>query len=471
LVRPLVFLALVGAPWLSPSSPSGAAVGASAPDRRDPALPADAPHAGLHYGGLRRADPAGPCAGAFEITLGRGLRCTHGPDPAPSGVDAAVRPTIDTLRIRARDHRHARTADATAAAPASTGVVYCYGDGTTGDRVEAIYAHAADVSDRYAGVLTSLQQFAATVDGVFNESAAETGGVRHVRFVTDSECNLVVHDETLSSTGDDSFDNTESELIAKGYSRPDRLYLVWVDAAVYCGIADFYRDDRNISSNVNTAGPRMSRLDAGCWDGYSEAHELMHNLGGVQASAPHATGWAHCYDDADRMCYNDGSPYFANGGTMQKVCPDPHEFLFDCGHDDYFSTDPAAGTYLATHWNPADSPFLETVDGIPPPHPPPPPPPPMRTSTFSGTSAAGLTATYYLDTGEGPFSATATWDDRPLAPELTMTIRSASGEVLARATGRGPLTVSAGVTAGRTTVTVSSPTVTSFQLSVTYPRP
>jgi hypothetical protein len=86
------------------------------------------------------------------------------------------------------------------------------------------------------------------------------------------------------------------------------------------------------------------------------AHELTHNLGGVQQDAPHATAGGHCWDDADIMCYDDGS-----GVPVQQVCAAAQEDLLDCNHDDYFSTDPSPGTFLADNWNTASSGFLDTV--------------------------------------------------------------------------------------------------------------
>jgi hypothetical protein len=128
----------------------------------------------------------------------------------------------------------------------------------------------------------------------------------------------------------------------------------------------YYDDSASTTPGVNASNGNpwvpgeVARIDNGCW-GLSnsvEAHELMHNLGGVQQSAPHATPANHCTDDADRMCYADGS---VPASAILQICAASHEALFDCNHDDYYSTAPPAGTYLATHWNSANSVFLTSA--------------------------------------------------------------------------------------------------------------
>ncbi|HVE25274.1 MAG TPA: hypothetical protein VNC22_07720 [Sporichthya sp.] len=218
--------------------------------------------------------------------------------------------------------------------------------------MQAVYVHAADVAGRYGALLPSLQRWVTNVDSVFATSAAETGGVRHVRLVTDASCQPVISDVTVSAAGDDDLSSTINELQAQGYNRTDRTYLLWVDAGVYCGIATVQKDDSAGAANLNNRGPSYGRVDSGCWGGDTEAHELEHTLGGVQLSAPHSDGSWHCTDEYDRMCYE------TSGRTMTYPCPLEHDHVMDCGHDDYFSTAPAAGGYLATHWNSADSVFL-----------------------------------------------------------------------------------------------------------------
>ena len=77
-----------------------------------------------------------------------------------------------------------------------------------------------------------------------------------------------------------------TELIAKGFNRTDRKYLVWVDAAVgICGLGEVYGDTRPGPENRNNRGPSYARVDAPCWQ-YAELHEIFHNLGAVQRDAP-----------------------------------------------------------------------------------------------------------------------------------------------------------------------------------------
>jgi len=120
----------------------------------------------------------------------------------------------------------------------------------------------------------------------------------------------------------------------------------------------------------------FARIDRGCWRALSALHELLHTLGAVQDDTPNMSGFGHCVDEWDVMCYADGP-----GVTMRIACADRQlNQAVDCNHDDYFSTAPPAGSYLATHWNTARSSFLEVGAGAPvsPPPPPPasPPPPP-----------------------------------------------------------------------------------------------
>ncbi|HUQ62869.1 MAG TPA: fibronectin type III domain-containing protein [Acidimicrobiales bacterium] len=326
--------------------------------------PPDDPAHGLVYSGLRRGAGAGACRGNFEIA---GLRdnghrsiCTHGPDPAPPGVD--IRQSVQPVSATAP------AIQAPAGGVAPQGSVPCDGDGASGYRLQLIYARASNVTDRYNQYAGSFQQWAGAIDSAFSKSAAETGGDRHVRFVHDASCNAVIDRVTLSTSGDDSFSNTLNELRSKGYSRTDRKYLVWADAKVYCGIAQVYYDDSagqaNDSNGSTSVQGELARVDSGCWGQASsaEAHELVHTLGGVQTSAPNATPKNHCRDEYDRLCYPDGS-----GGSMKYVCPSSHEPLLDCNHDDYFSTAPPSGSYLATHWNIANSRFLLTTGATPAP--------------------------------------------------------------------------------------------------------
>lgn len=321
----------------------------------DHGKPEENPSKGLHFGGLKK-DAQGACGDtAFELD-GVG-ECTHGPDPAPEGVDA--RQSRAPEKPEQAGGKKATAPSGTETTAGAGGTVYCTGDGTSGNRVQAVYARSSDRTDRYWTYASSFPVWAARADAVYANSAAKTGGERHIRYVTydtGEGCALSVAKVTMPTWADDNFSNTVSYLRSIGYNRTDRKYMVWVDANVYCGIGTIKNDDSASSSNLNNGGNTFGRTDAGCWGltNSVEAHELMHNLGGVQLSAPHSSGGWHCTDEYDRMCYSD-SPYYP---SMSYPCASSQEALFDCGNNDYFHTNPPSGSYLATHWNSANNQFL-----------------------------------------------------------------------------------------------------------------
>lgn len=301
-------------------------------------VPRNQPERGLIYDGLKPAT-SGPCAGLFQV--GSTGACTHGPDPAPPGKDVK-RPVPPLKSVAGRS------------TTPGTNPAWCEGDGRSGRRTHVIYARASDKADRYSQYLASFRQWAIDADTIYNASAAETGGSRHIRYVHDTSCALTVANVVLSATADDNFGNTISELRAKGYTGPDRKYMVFMDATVLCGIGEMYPDDSPGPGNLNNTQTVFARTDSGCSGGHTAAHEHNHNLGSVQDSAPNYSGNGHCTDEYDVMCYVDGP-----GVTMRIVCSDTgHENRLDCGHNDYYHTNPPAGSYLATHWNTASSGFL-----------------------------------------------------------------------------------------------------------------
>jgi hypothetical protein len=279
--------------------------------------------------------------------------CTHGPDPPPPGL--AITRAVPLL------------SEEEAAERVTAAAIGCDGDGVSGNRTEVLYVRASDIPDHYAASLPTIQNVLAETDRIFRTNSAATGPVRSLRFVQDpATCQPVVRDVVLSAAGDDDFHATVNEVWNKGYNRSTRIYLMFVDttAAGICGAGSIWPDDQPLANNRNNTGPAHSRVDRGCWRGDVAAHELMHNLGGVQDSAPHSSKGGHCTDEYDIMCYSD-APYFP---SMTIACPDPalNATRLDCHYDDYFHSNPAAGSYLATHWNPANNQFLLGTRPSPP---------------------------------------------------------------------------------------------------------
>jgi hypothetical protein len=261
--------------------------------------------------------------------------CSHGPDAAPPGFD----PEQETPPV---------------AGLVKASAVICEDDGLSGKRVQVLYLREEGKPDRYDQYVESIRQWTSDMDEIFAASARLTGGHRRVRFVTDPDCQLAVPHVVVPAGATATFRATITALIALGYSNPDRKYVAFVDARVYCGIATIISDSNPTPANRSNHQTGYARVDNGCWAGSVAAHELVHTLGGVQPDAPNASGGWHCVDEFDLMCYSD-EPFYP---SMKYLCPLSYATLLDCNHDDYFHTNPPAGSYLADHWNVADSEFL-----------------------------------------------------------------------------------------------------------------
>ncbi|MFE6848782.1 RICIN domain-containing protein [Streptomyces sp. NPDC057686] len=379
------------------------------------------------FDGLKAAPKGDRCVGVYRTEAGL---CTHGPDAPPKNVNikADVPPVVKTKAAAAdpdkpesddaaageegskpsqdapaTDAQSAKAAPSAAPGPAASGIgravaagpagqtVQCDGDGSTGNRVQVVYVHGPD-RDRYSEYVASFRKWAADADLIYSNSAQETGGIRYVRFVTAADCTPTVLDIELPASALAEFSATNNALAAKGLDRRDRKYMIFADTQVYCGIGTFAGDERPGQDNLSNFGPSYGRTDSGCWGGHTAAHELGHNLGAVNNSAPNSSRGAHCTDEWDVMCYSD-TPYYPQ---MRSVCANQaSENILDCNHDDYFHTSPKAGSYLATHWNIANNQFLMGIsDGggggtNPDPNPKPTPTP---TPTKEPTGGPEVTA-------------------------------------------------------------------------------
>ena len=313
--------------------------------------------------------PQGYIAGEHP---GDPVACTH-PDDPPPGVDVHAPVATAVLAARRGASLGAVAAANAAGVPSASALtagsnLVCDGDGVSGNRVQAMYVVESGQPNRYAAMLASFKLWAAGVDDVFNRSAALTGGVRNLRFVTEGtapQCTADVENVTVPAGSLANLTTEMAAVQALGYTDPHRKYLMWTDANVYCGIATLYVDPRPTQDNFNNGyAASFSRVDTGCWgfgagsaEGHSvEAHELTHNLGAVQPGAPHATLYGHCTDGSEVMCYPDNP----DGVTpvTHRVCPTSFDSLLDCNGDDYYSTMPTVGSYLSSHWNNTSSQFL-----------------------------------------------------------------------------------------------------------------
>jgi hypothetical protein len=245
-------------------------------------------------------------------------------------------------------------------------------------QIKVVYAYASGEQDRSAQWSDALQ---ANVSNIEQYLAVQTAGARALRFDMGTECGpqyvdvqvvALTRPRTYYRDDPTHFSRLASDVASAlgPLSGPRDVFILadkLTDSSVW-GIAQVINDDSGDSGNdSNTGGltaimwtnPSTQPDPSDPWQPTVMLHEITHNLGGVQQSAPNHTSNWHCTDGEDLMCYLDGSAEQVN--YSDTVCPFENLAIpqtYDCGHDDYFDPTPAPGSYLDTHWNVYRSAFM-----------------------------------------------------------------------------------------------------------------
>lgn len=306
------------------------------------------------------------CSRLKPVAQAHNPMCTHGPDPVPAPSEIAAATTA-------------------ASYPRAPCIKDAGGSYSSGPRIRVIYAYPADTPVHKSR--RQLVRHWLSIAG-YNLSIAAGGGnyAQHYRFLCSSGSppTIKISVVKLMPIGPDSaftygdmVTSLENQVALKlgktNFKNPNHVYGVFVDnlgwSYPYGGQASIYNDDRwRATENLNnTVSPAycckysLIKLEPawGDYDALVFMHEIGHNLGAVQLSAPHSSGAFHCYDEQDTMCYDDGGSYFANGGSLQPSCStsEPTE-VWDCGLNDYFAVFPEWEDYPGGYWNLSESRWL-----------------------------------------------------------------------------------------------------------------
>lgn len=263
-----------------------------------------------------------------------------------SVLAAGCQPTVDGVRVSV----DASPVAASHAAPMAGGRVVCAQPGEAG----FLMLHARPLDGEW------MPGGAAELRSALNGSAAL---VMQSALLADYSAALKVRCDgdgapgvtrvQLNMTGSEvEFDRVLADLALMGYADASTKYAVLLESENSVGGEAWrYDDTRPGQENLNNHGPTYALFWGGVpWHLF--LHEVGHMLGAVQHDAPHSTGNSHCNDGQDVMCYRDDGPT----SSFRSVCVDG--VRFDCNHDTYFNPRPALGSYLATHWNLANSRWL-----------------------------------------------------------------------------------------------------------------
>ena len=258
----------------------------------------------------------------------------------------------------------------------------CSESGSSGKRVQLQYVYLEGTPNHFDSFKARLIAVAAAMDDSINAGGLASGGSRHIRFVHNGQPPCTPDIQAIALPAGSNTDPNDAKVFdalrKAGDTSPDRKYMVWADfstASKACGRGEKLPDDQPGPANIhNGTGIAMvfsgfKDTDNGCWDSTeggqkaaAEIHEFMHFLGGVQTSAPHVSpDGGHCLDGISTLCRGPSTD--AAKPLFKSPCPTEQ---LDCGFDDYFSSNPPAGSYLATHWNIANSAYLTKLPATAP---------------------------------------------------------------------------------------------------------
>lgn len=262
---------------------------------------------------------------------------------------------------------------------------------TGAPNIKLVIARPRDVPDRMSHWANQLQGAAESI-GVFvaQQSDGPTPSrLKTLRWDFGTPCDpyavdLVMLDlpETqgyyMSSSGD-SLDRVWGDVrrrLPSSTAAAPRDYLIYVAAddseplnerppghpRGICGEAYSPHDDQPGPANRANEGGYVGAVYGDCLTAAVVLHETAHMLGAVQAGAPHYVvspdPHGHCSDAADDvMCKGLVADH-------ARRCPGASETelaaVLDCGNDDYWAPRGTVqpGSWLAAHWNVANSTFL-----------------------------------------------------------------------------------------------------------------
>lgn len=248
-----------------------------------------------------------------------------------------------------------------------------------------LYAYPIDTASRASTFRSWIRASVVLADANLDASTPGRAG-QHLRMYCEDGRKVSVTSVAVAAIGSDAVFTfgdaitSVTDQVGLGLGDVDHdtrrfTYVLFVDNVTCCygpaGQGTIYYDDhpdpaQNLN-NLTATGPRFAMVEIGgstFTGAYVFLHEVGHTIGAVQHAAPRASRAGHCFTSADVMCYADGGPYFDEGGSMIAVCsPMPDgQYAFDCEGGDYYEVDPGGSSYLATHWNTADSGWFTPPD-------------------------------------------------------------------------------------------------------------